>query len=155
MELQQLRQNLTVTCANQHSAQMLLGLLKKSSHLGRRIIMDLSEPKKNTAVMEAASRNIEIKARLGSDEEFEKRVKIARHLTGTDGQIIEQHDIFYNVREGRLKLRFLIVSKLRILHTAKLTVYRFVYTLVRRTNHRSSSNTLGRTAPVRNCRSST
>lgn len=50
-------------------------------------------------------RNIEIKARIGSDEEFHKRVEIAKKLTNTDGQILKQRDVFYNVSAGRLKLR--------------------------------------------------
>lgn len=58
-------------------------------------------------LVQPTSRNIEIKARLGSDEQFERRVQIARDLTSTQGQLIVQHDVFYNVTEGRLKLRFL------------------------------------------------
>lgn len=54
----------------------------------------------------SASRNIEIKARVGSDEELQRRVEIAIKLTDTDGEIIDQHDIFYNVTNGRLKLRY-------------------------------------------------
>lgn len=50
-------------------------------------------------------RNIEIKARIQNEQEFEKRINIAKELTKTEGEILMQHDIFYNVREGRLKLR--------------------------------------------------
>lgn len=64
----------------------------------------------DTPAIPAESRNIEIKARLGNDEQFERRVQIARKLTGTEGELIEQHDVFYNVTEGRLKLRYLKVS---------------------------------------------
>lgn len=51
-------------------------------------------------------RNIEIKARIHSAAEYERRVEIAKKLTNTDGEIIPQHDIFYKVPNGRLKLRF-------------------------------------------------
>lgn len=70
-------------------------------------------PHKNAdaPVIAAESRNIEIKARLGNDEQFERRVQIARKLTSTEGKLIEQHDVFYNVTQGRLKLRFLKVSE--------------------------------------------
>lgn len=57
----------------------------------------------------APSRNIEIKARLSGEGRFEETVKRARELTGSDGVLIEQHDVFYKVPEGRLKLRFLKV----------------------------------------------
>lgn len=50
-------------------------------------------------------RNIEIKARIQNEQEFEKRINIAKELTKTEGEILKQHDIFYNVRDGRLKLR--------------------------------------------------
>lgn len=52
-----------------------------------------------------AKRNIEIKARIQNEQEFEKRINIAKELTKTEAEILIQHDIFYNVREGRLKLR--------------------------------------------------
>lgn len=58
----------------------------------------------------ASKRNIEIKARIANDEEFEKRVKIAKKLTNTDGEIIPQYDVFFNVTNGRLKLRYEKVS---------------------------------------------
>lgn len=51
-------------------------------------------------------RNIEIKARIANDTEFQKRVNIAKTLTNTDGEIIPQHDVFFNVTNGRLKLRY-------------------------------------------------
>lgn len=54
-------------------------------------------------------RNIEIKAKIGSDEEFAKRVSIAKELTKTDGEVIQQHDVFYKATNGRLKMRFLKV----------------------------------------------
>lgn len=52
-----------------------------------------------------SKRNIEIKAQISNEQEFEKRINIAKELTKTEGEILMQHDIFYNVREGRLKLR--------------------------------------------------
>lgn len=57
------------------------------------------------------ARNIEIKARISSEEEFERRIAIAKELTGTDGQTIPQRDVFFNATNGRLKLRFLQVKK--------------------------------------------
>lgn len=73
----------------------------------------MSPPKPAAKTLKPESRNIEIKARLGNDEQFDRRVKIARKLTLTDGEIIHQRDVFYNVAEGRLKLRYLkvILSK--------------------------------------------
>lgn len=59
----------------------------------------------------APSRNIEIKARLPGEGRFEDLVERARQLTRSDGQLIEQHDVFYKVPEGRLKLRFLKVLR--------------------------------------------
>lgn len=58
------------------------------------------------------SRNIEIKAKIGSDDEYNRRVNIAKKLVGNEGEIIVQRDVFYNVSSGRLKLRYL---KVRIL----------------------------------------
>lgn len=58
------------------------------------------------------SRNIEIKARLGSDDEYNRRVTIAKQLVGNEGEIIVQRDVFYNVSNGRLKLRYLKVIEL-------------------------------------------
>lgn len=55
---------------------------------------------------DASKRNIEIKARIPGDIEFERRVNVAKELCGGDGELLKQHDIFYNVNEGRLKLRF-------------------------------------------------
>ena len=56
----------------------------------------------------ADERNIEIKARIGSDEEFEKRVEIAKKLTNNSaGELIVQRDVFFNTKNGRFKLRYL------------------------------------------------
>ncbi|ALC49050.1 CG14434 [Drosophila busckii] len=54
-------------------------------------------------------RNVEIKASIpGGVEEFARRVEIAKQLTGTNGEIIKQRDVFFNSpRGGRLKLRYL------------------------------------------------
>lgn len=57
------------------------------------------------------SRNIEIKAQIDGPEAFLRRVEIARQLTGTDGEIIKQHDVFFNAERGRLKLRYLETKK--------------------------------------------
>lgn len=59
-------------------------------------------------------RNIEIKAKIGADEEFVKRVSIAEQLTQSDGELIQQHDVFYRAANGRLKMRFLRVSSFSI-----------------------------------------
>ncbi|XP_073847092.1 uncharacterized protein [Musca autumnalis] len=57
----------------------------------------------------ADERNIEIKARVGSDEEFARRVEIAKNLTKSEseGETIVQRDVFFNSQSGRLKLRYL------------------------------------------------
>lgn len=52
-----------------------------------------------------SKRNIEIKARIADDAGYEKRVEIAKKLTNSDGEILEQRDVFYKVCNGRLKLR--------------------------------------------------
>lgn len=59
------------------------------------------------AAAPADERNIEIKARVGSDEEFAKRVEIAKSLTNSAGETIVQRDVFFNSQSGRLKLRYL------------------------------------------------
>lgn len=50
-------------------------------------------------------RNIEIKARIADYEGYKERIEIAKKLTNTNGEILKQHDIFYKVPKGRLKLR--------------------------------------------------
>ena len=57
-----------------------------------------------------ALRNIEIKAQLLNKAEFDEKVKIAYDLTGAEAEEIKQHDVFFNVTTGRLKLRHLKVS---------------------------------------------
>ncbi|XP_031622809.1 uncharacterized protein LOC116340453 isoform X2 [Contarinia nasturtii] len=52
-----------------------------------------------------SKRNIEIKARIANDAEFERRVETAKKLTNTNGEILSQRDVFYKVCSGRLKLR--------------------------------------------------
>lgn len=54
---------------------------------------------------EASKRNVEIKARIADDAEFDRRVQIAKDLCNTEGELLKQHDIFYKVNDGRLKLR--------------------------------------------------
>lgn len=52
-------------------------------------------------------RNIEIKAKLADEKEFNEKVEIAVMLTGDQSaEIIEQHDVFFKVPMGRLKLRY-------------------------------------------------
>lgn len=55
-------------------------------------------------------RNVELKARLGGEEGYERRVAIAKQLTGADGTVITQRDVFFHATTGRLKLRYLEVS---------------------------------------------
>lgn len=55
--------------------------------------------------VQPTKRNIEIKARIHDEESFEKRISIAKNLTKIDGVILNQHDVFFNVSSGRLKLR--------------------------------------------------
>jgi hypothetical protein len=51
-------------------------------------------------------RNIEIKAKL-TQKEFEEKVEIAKQLTGqSQPEILNQHDVFFKVPNGRLKLRY-------------------------------------------------
>ncbi|XP_054725637.1 uncharacterized protein LOC129235680 [Anastrepha obliqua] len=56
-------------------------------------------------------RNIEIKARVGSDQEFESKFQIARELTKSTGELLEQKDVFFNILDEtdgtRFKLRYL------------------------------------------------
>lgn len=66
----------------------------------------------STSTMSSPSeklQNIEIKARIESKEEFDRRIQIAKELSGTDGEVIPQRDVFFNANNGRLKLRFLQV----------------------------------------------
>lgn len=65
----------------------------------------LHRPYKMSATILPEKRNIEIKARIADDDEFRKRVDIAKQLTKTEGQILKQRDVFYKVPAGRLKLR--------------------------------------------------
>lgn len=58
------------------------------------------------------ARNVEIKAQLaGGADGFQRRVDIARRLTGSEGELIRQRDVFFRAEKGRLKLRYLEVSK--------------------------------------------
>ncbi len=61
-----------------------------------------------------AKRNIEIKARITDGKEFERKIEIAKTLT-TNYSVIKQRDVFFNVTNGRLKLRYLEV--LRAMYT--------------------------------------
>jgi adenylate cyclase class IV len=51
-------------------------------------------------------RNVEIKAKLADEKEFNEKVSIAKKLTGCESEILRQHDVFFKVAEGRLKLRY-------------------------------------------------
>lgn len=52
-------------------------------------------------------RNIEIKAKIADEIEFKRMLEIAKKLTGDQQATkIVQHDVFFNVQNGRLKLRY-------------------------------------------------
>lgn len=51
-------------------------------------------------------RNIEIKAKITNESEFNEKVEIAKKLTGKNPEKINQHDVFFKVSNGRLKLRY-------------------------------------------------
>ncbi|KAL7016011.1 hypothetical protein ACKWTF_016773 [Chironomus riparius] len=52
-------------------------------------------------------RNVEIKAKLCDENEFNEKVNIAKKLTGKiEAELIKQHDVFFKVTKGRLKLRY-------------------------------------------------
>lgn len=57
----------------------------------------------------ATVRNVEIKAQLADKQAFQRRLEIARKLSGSNGEIIKQRDVFFNSLKGRLKLRYLEV----------------------------------------------
>lgn len=59
----------------------------------------------SATTIEPKRRNIEIKARIADDADYENRVEIAKNLTNTAGEVLNQRDVFYNVSNGRLKLR--------------------------------------------------
>lgn len=54
----------------------------------------------------AARRNVEIKAKIVDAASFAEKVEIAKQLTGADGEKIVQHDVFFKVPNGRLKMRY-------------------------------------------------
>lgn len=54
----------------------------------------------------ACRRNIEIKAKIADKNEFHEKISIAKKLTNSDGKILLQHDVFFTVKNGRLKLRY-------------------------------------------------
>ncbi|XP_035903401.1 uncharacterized protein LOC118508051 [Anopheles stephensi] len=56
-------------------------------------------------------RNIELKAKIADEDAFAHRVSIAKQLTGTDGVVIVQKDVFFKASQGRLKLRYLTEKK--------------------------------------------
>ncbi|XP_055522528.1 uncharacterized protein LOC129716716 [Wyeomyia smithii] len=62
------------------------------------------------------SRNVEIKASIGDEKAFRRKVSIAEQLTGNGGEIIKQHDVFFNAQKGRLKLRYLETKKSELIH---------------------------------------
>lgn len=55
-------------------------------------------------------RNIEIKAKLVDRKDLDEKASIAEKLTGQKAVEIIQHDVFFNSSEGRLKLRYEVIS---------------------------------------------
>lgn len=54
----------------------------------------------------STQRNIEIKAKILDAANFQEKIEIAKRITGSDGVKIVQHDVFFKVPNGRLKLRY-------------------------------------------------
>ncbi|XP_022301093.2 uncharacterized protein LOC111109301 [Crassostrea virginica] len=52
--------------------------------------------------------NVEIKASITSLADFQKK---AKELSNTDGEVLEQEDVFFIVPNGRLKLRTIMGAK--------------------------------------------
>lgn len=65
--------------------------------------------KMSEVIKQDTQRNTEIKCRVGSDEEFQKKIEIAKKLTSNNGTILRQDDVFFNCNSGRLKLRYIEV----------------------------------------------
>lgn len=60
-------------------------------------------------------RNIEIKAKIADEAEFKKKLEIAKMLTGEkQAAVLDQHDVFFKVPNGRLKLRYEVSWRLHI-----------------------------------------
>lgn len=56
-------------------------------------------------------RNVEIKARLSGKEQWQQLIAQSSDLTQSKGEIILQRDVFFNAKQGRLKLRYLVHKK--------------------------------------------
>ena len=56
------------------------------------------------------AKNVEVKAQILSQEEYDRKLTIARSLTGTMGETLKQHDVFFNSQNGMLKLRYIEVQ---------------------------------------------
>lgn len=55
-------------------------------------------------------KNIEIKAKLADENEFNEKVNIAKKLTGkSEAEVIKQHDVFFKATIGRLKVSKIIL----------------------------------------------
>ena len=66
-------------------------------------------------------RNIEIKAKIANEKEFNEKVEIAKQLTGEkNAEIIVQHDVFFKVPIGRLKLRYEVSYFLKLQEVTSL-----------------------------------
>lgn len=52
-------------------------------------------------------RNIEIKAEIADDKEFQRKVSIASKICDNEtSDILNQRDVFFQVPNGRLKMRY-------------------------------------------------
>lgn len=79
-------------------------------------------------------RNVEIKARFFSLDQFQAAVKVAQKLSGNEkGDTLVQRDIFFNSTTGRLKLRYEEGRPTRLIQywrpdttTAKLSEFRLL-----------------------------
>ena len=57
--------------------------------------------------------NVELKAKI---RDWERAHSISRELSGADAQILHQEDVFFNVSQGRLKLRILGGDRGELIH---------------------------------------
>lgn len=80
---------------------MLKSFVSKINQTNHHIRAKMSVTRKHDTL-----RNTEIKCRIGSDEEFQKKIEIAKKITSSNGTILKQDDVFFNCNSGRLKLRY-------------------------------------------------
>lgn len=61
-------------------------------------------------------RNVEIKARLSGKDHWKQLINLASDLTKSNGETICQKDVFFNSKQGRLKLRYLKNKKSELIY---------------------------------------